>query len=88
MSNHKLSFALVANPEEAVVVRILVFTDIREFTELWDEEEDPNLIEQIIGLHQHTEKGAFRYLVRLKQSEIHFYSDAKPLLIEAGLTGT
>ena len=85
LSNQRLSFALIANPEESVVVRRLVFTDVREFKELWNEEEDPDLIEQIIGLHQYPERGGFRYLIRLEKSEMHFCSATKPQLIEAGL---
>jgi hypothetical protein len=85
LRNQRLSFALIANPEESVVVRRLVFTDVREFKELWNEEEDPDLIEQIIGLHQCSEKGGIRYLIRLERSEMHFCSATKPQIIETGL---
>ena len=86
LDNGQLSFALVADPEQCVVVRYLVFTAVREFKELWDEEEDPDLMEQIIGLHEDPEEVGIRYIIRLDQSEMYFYSDTEPQLIEVSLS--
>lgn len=65
------------------VVRRLIFSGVREFRELWDEEPDPDLLESIIGLHRRPMGSGFEYLIRLDQSEMYFWTAEAPQVEEA-----
>ncbi len=83
LSNERLSFALIADPVSPVVVRTLTFFGVQDFREEWDEEEDPDLMEQVIGLHQSAKGRGFQFHIRLDQSEMSFYSEAEPQIVES-----
>ena len=80
----RLTFALVADLEHGAVVRTLSFSGMTDFREEFDEEVDPDLMEQVIGLHREPDGGGWVYCIRLDQSEIWFRSEEEPRLEEIG----
>jgi hypothetical protein len=81
----RLVFHLTVQPDPYIgVIRSLIFTGVQNFEEYWDEDVDPECMESIMGLHQQRHEKGFRYIIRLEQSEMHFYSETEPRLEDVG----
>ena len=80
--NKRLCFGIIGDPETPTVIRTLIFTNVQNFREIWHEEQDPDLLQQILFLNQYPQGAGFRYTILLDQSEMDFYSETEPELIE------
>jgi hypothetical protein len=83
-----LEFHLATDPEQPNVVRVLRFFQVEDFSQVWEDEPDPNLLEQILWMEDYARGDRREYEIRLGDSEITFLTAEEPSIEEvAGAAG-
>lgn len=79
-----LFLKFINNPEKPVASRVLTFSDVQDFEDEWDSEEDrieaENCLDSLIGLDEYPEAESVRYVVRLEARELRFCTSKTPML--------
>jgi hypothetical protein len=80
----RISIKFVKSPQEPLIDRILIFSNIQQFSDErnWDEIEDNGYLDLLIGLDEYPERSGVKYVVHTDQREIIFVTDRQPVLRE------
>lgn len=74
LEERRVEVFLVYDPERGEAERILAFYGVDDFKRTWDAEEDPDLLDSLIGIQTQTLEIGTRYYIRLGASEIEISS--------------
>jgi hypothetical protein len=88
-AERRLTIKFLRDPEESVIDRILTFSNVKDFSDElnWDEGEDEDCLDSLIGLDEYPEDEGTCYVVHTDKREMVFYTNENPQIEVVRLKG-